>query len=110
MQPFTIDATPGGVRLTVAGQDVPAGRVVLDAAAGQVPQVTVWPTGTVALEGEGVVHVAVDPSFEDVTAAAQDLIDHVDVQAFTQACQARLRGGERDPFAVALAVLKDAVR
>lgn len=104
---FTIDATPGGVSLAVDGRPIPAGRVVLDAQAGQIPVLTVWPTGPVRLEGDGIVQVATDPSPADVDAAAVEAINRIPLDEFTAACQARLRAGARDPFEVALTVIKE---
>lgn len=106
---FTIHVTPTHVTARIGDVDVPCSQVIVEAAVGHAPAVTLTPLDGVVVEGDGVVRVPTQPDPETVVDAARELVNRIDLMGFENACKARLQTGARNPFEVALAVLKEAV-
>lgn len=102
-----IDLTPHSVTLIVGDYQVPCARLSVEAIPGQVPVVTVLPLEDVEITGDTIVQVVGEPSRGVVVDAARDLVARIDPMTFENLCKAQLAQGARDPFAVALSVLKE---
>lgn len=101
---FEIDAKPGASTVTVNGETVNATRVVVDVVPAQIPQVTVFQAGETTISGVGVVTVVSEPSDGEAIVA---WLAEINPEALEQECQARVRAGRRDPYRVALEVLRE---
>jgi len=111
LTPFALDTRPGHTALTIDGTviDDPA-AVTLQAAAGQVPLLTVHTTADGSITGEGIVQAVREPTPEEIHAAVLDVLTNVDVTALEALCQAKVQAGRRDPYRVAVETLVEMAR
>lgn len=101
---FTIKTSPGNTAVEVNGDPVDAQRVLIDSTPGGIPQVTVVHNATAEIAGEGVVHVVAEPTN---TQAVQDWLATIDPGALEAECYTRIQAGQREPYRVALQVLRE---
>ena len=104
-----LTATPTHLTVTLDGQEVACSHVVLEASLGQSPQVTIVPLTGAETAVDGVVRVVSPPTPEQVDAAAREALSRVDKQDFETRCITKLRQGGRDPYQVALEVLREII-
>lgn len=97
---FTVTTTPTGAVVRVNDTDVPVTRAVMDSNPGGLPTLTLWADTTVT--GEGIVQLVRDPTPAEIDTAAVEALRRVDVAELTAVCEAKVRAGRRDPYAVAL--------
>jgi hypothetical protein len=100
-----ITTTTGGTTVKVGDLTVPVQRVVVDSNPGGVPVVSLWTD--VEVTAAGVVQVMRDPTPQEIDQAARDALSRIDQDAFTRACEAKVRAGRRDPYRVALEVVRE---
>lgn len=76
MGTYVIKSTPSGTSLTTETGTFSVGRAVIDAQAGNFPQVTVWTDAEI--HGEGVIRVVGDPTAEELSEAVASLLLRLD--------------------------------
>ena len=104
---FTLTTTPTELTVTVDGQTVACTHVVVEAALGQAPRVTLVPLDGVTVDGEGITQVVTPPTPAQIDTAALEALAGIDKTQFEAHCKTKLQQGARDPFQVALDVIKE---
>ncbi len=105
---FSLTARPGAVSLMLDGVDVEGvAGVVLQAGGDALPSLTVHHVGAGTVVGDAVVTVVREPTAAEIDAAALDAISRIDAGQFAALCEAKVRAGRRDPYRVALEVLRE---